>query len=1426
MACPVGSDNTLGPRISVPCRPFDFTLLFEDGFFILLPAFVFLLCAVFRLAVLLRAPVKVTSHRLATAKIITLCFLLVFHVLYLAFQLQASILHTKASLGANILQLIAIAVSTLLSWLEDQRSIRPSDLLIIYFFFSGLLALPRLRSLWLLSSQFDIHSQATLWTVVSIGTVVVLCLESIHKTQHLRLSYRQPSKESTSSFWVRSFFIWVLPLFRSGFSTVISLKELPVVDHALQGIPAEEKLHLAWKRGNCTGSHRLLQATFRAYFWPFISAVLPQICLTAFTFCQPFLISATINFISEPSTSENRVQGPALVGAYVLVYMGMTISKAVYWRQTFRLVTMIRGGLISLIYRQTAKLPAEQFKGSSSITLISTDVERLSYRLRNLHEAWMGPIQVVVAIVLLERQLGVACLIPAAISFIAIAGTIPVSTKSNTAQRGWIERVQDRLAVISSMLQDMKSVKMLGISEKLFDSISGLRKKELQVSERFRILILWELALSNLPLTLAPFATFVIFAIIATATGGESLLSNRMFTSLSLISLMTSPLLTFTQAVPGLWQSVGCFDRIEQYCTQTSFEEESDYEPGEDGIEMSSNSMDHLPQTGAVVLQFQKASLSWSADTDSILHDINLSFKKGAITAIIGPVGSGKSTLLECALGEAPWIINNTIRNNITGPEAYDEKWYNFVIWACSLEDDLRNIPSGDLSGTGSSGITLSGGQKQRISLARAVYSRASVVILDDVFSGLDTRAVAAISSRLFATDGHFKQAGRTVILATHNYRLLPYVDEVVALNDGRVSRIGTYEELRTTLPEDSQSENNQDLEGPTAANRNPTNLTNVYEILQTSTEDSDPDMARRDGKWSVYAFYFESAGWWIMILVAVCVGIYGFSDKFSTIWLQQWSNANDLHPNERVGFYVGVYTVLLTMSLVAFMMGTWFLFVKAINNTGLAMHSHLLKSTLGAPFSFFQNVDAGMTINRFSQDLELIDLDLPIELINSSGAFANCAVELIILCVMGKYLAITVPALGIILFFVQSYYLRTSRQVRLLDIEAKSPLITHFVETMQGISVIRAMRWQEPFQDRLNDLLNQSQQPFYMLSCIQQWLQLVLDCIVMALAVILVSIVISLKDQFSPGAIGVALNLILSFNQDLMHLIRSWTQLETSIGAVSRIQDFVENTASEDLQERRPESVLPQWPTRGDVSFQEVTASYNDRSPPVLHNFSLDIQAGEKLAVCGPSGSGKTSLILGLLQMIELQEGRMTIDGVDLSTLPCDAVRSRINVVPQDPFFMPGTLRFNLDRGLEHCNVSDDRLIRALEAVGLWKKVSGSMPSGQELDQQLSVSDWSMGERQLLALARALVMDSSILILDEASSSVDWETEATMQAIIETEFASQTVISVIHRLRYIERFDRVALLKNGQLLECDSPQALLKRPSEFQSFYRARQAE
>lgn len=725
---------------------------------------------------------------------------------------------------------------------------------------------------------------------------------------------------------------------------------------------------------------------------------------------------------------------------------------------------------------------------------------------------------------------------------------------------------------------------------------------------------------------------------------------------------------------------------------------------------------------------------------------------------------------------------------------------------------------------TGSNGVSLSGGQKQRIALARAVYSRLPIVILDDVFSGLDSHSSTLISTRLFGQDGHFRKTRTSVILATHTQRMLPYADRIIAINKGVIVNDGPYQKILAENPEiaaksmissseQSVSSEDKDSEIETVVLRKQPSKTSAKGPEEVPLIEKQ-DLLRRNGTWDVYKYYIKSAGYKTTGLFLFSVLVSGFFSNFATLWLQWWSDANETQPNGRLAYYLGVYATIFVLDFMGLVYACKLLFVNIINNTGLGMHSDLLRATLGAPFSFFQRTDTGTTTNRFSEDINLIDMDLPMAAINFAANLSMSIFSLVILCIVGKYLAITVPFLGLCIFFLQLYYLRTSRQVRLLDIEAKSPLYTHFIETISGIATLRAYGWESAFQDECERKLNRSQKPFYMLMCIQLWLALVLDLVVGVMAVILMATTTSLKDKFSPGSVGVALNLVLLFGLYLKYCIRSWTQLETSIGAVSRVKNFVADTPSESRHLDAGWIPGQKWPSQGAILFQDVTAGYSTESPSVLRRLSLKINPGEKVAICGPSGSGKTSLVMALLQMIDTQSGRIEIDGRDLSTVECAHLRSRINVIPQDPFFMPGTVRFNMDPSGQR--VSDERIEVALEKVGLWKRISAN----GGLEMVLVASDWSVGERQLLALARALTVKSSILVLDEVTSSVDWSTEAIMQDVIEKEFSTQTVIAVVHRLRYIDRFDRVVLLKNGELIEADSPRKLLERDSEFKTLY------
>lgn len=386
----------------------------------------------------------------------------------------------------------------------------------------------------------------------------------------------------------------------------------------------------------------------------------------------------------------------------------------------------------------------------------------------------------------------------------------------------------------------------------------------------------------------------------------------------------------------------------------------------------------------------------------------------------------------------------------------------------------------------------------------------------------------------------------------------------------------------------------------------------------------------------------------------------------------------------------------------------------------------------------------------------------------------------------------------------LQKFYLRTSRQLRLLDLEAKSPLYTQFIETLTGLTTIRAFGWTEEFREQNLALLDNSQRPMYLLLCVQRWLGLVLDLLVTVMAVVLMILVVKLRNDISPGYVGLALLNVTNFNQTLATIIKTWTALETSFGAISRLMHFSADAKSENLPAEHQE-VPDDWPAYGNVNFTNVTAAYTTDSPSVVQNITLHIKAGERIGVCGRSGSGKSSLIASLFRMLEIDSNSsITIDGIDITTISRQTVRSRLNAIPQEPFFFRGSVRLNTDPFQLH---PDAAIITALRKVHLWDLVAAK----GGLDAALDAAFFSHGQRQLFCLARAILRRSRVVVLDEATSSVDTASDALMQRVIRDEFGGCTIIAVAHRLDTIMDFDRIAVLGEGKLLECGSPGELMK---------------
>lgn len=1446
--CLPGSDGLPGPRVDTSCRSFDFTLLFEDAYLGCVPAAVLLFLLPSHVLWLWRQrPVggQACWFRLLAGKAAALLAVASSQTAFAILRSRNPTFKTTASTAADVLSLVATLGALGLSYLDHQRSLRPSTLLCLYLTVVIILGVARVRTLWLIDSG---AAEPAIATASLSLTVIVLLLESVEKKSSLRPGEKTGAPEEYSGFWNRSVFVWLAATLRVGYSKVISVQDLPPLDTKLESRLLRAQLVATWSKYDHRGKHGLLRASFRAFSRSFLAGVIPRVCLTAFKFSQPFLISTTVELVGKPNA--NSHYGRGLIGAWAFVFLGIAASTSVTKYQTTRFVARIRGSLIGLIYEKDVALRAVDSRDITAVALMGTDVERISASFIVVHETWATFLEVSIAIWLLERQLAIACVAPVALSLVCMATMFSLLNAVKQSQVVWIERVQERLRATSSMLGDMKVIKMLGLAPVMSVVIRNLRQTEITSSERYRKLLVVELVLSNGLVNLAPVVTFAVYAITSIYWKEGSLLTAQAFTSITVIEQLTLSVLLCIQTFPTMVQCVGSFSRIQEFCNYTASDaDQNDRRPnrhevtseislqplGREGEAYRASQLGLQHKDAIVLLEGQ--DFAWERGKQPVLKQMATRIERGRITVLVGPVGSGKTTLLESIMGETlatrpvirdgfgstaycsqqPWLENVTIRANIIGVTPYEKTWYNQVTASCGLSRDLENLDAGDRTKIGSKGLNLSGGQKQRIALARAVYSRPNMVLLDDVFSGMDVPTTETVSQRLLGAHGYFRRTHTTVVLATHNHNLMALADSIIALEGGRVVEAGSPQSLmrhegyvsRLGLQLDAPAPEPPSHGEP--AGLQPVDSQASARATEHAQEPLQDDPRRKNGDFSVYKYYFHSAGYGPVAGFVASILAWVFLSEFPTIWLKWWSEANAAEPNRDVGIYTGVLVGLGVAGTLAICLTCWTSFMVIISRSAHNIHSDLLSSALLAPLRLYTSTDTGSLTNRFSQDMELIDMALPMVMVNYSASISTLVAKGIILVVFSRYLAAAVPVIGAAVYSLQRFYLQTSRQVRLLEIEAKAPLYNHFIETRAGAATIRAFGWQRHYQDRSHRLIDTYQRPVYLQQCIQHWLGVVMNSLVAAIAVVLVGIVVAWTDKFDAGSVGVSLVMVVTFSGELTRVILTWTLMESSIGAVARVRQFVAETEHEESGGK--EMIVPIcWPPDGRLEFRDLEASHGPGSPPVLKGLTISIQPREHVAICGRSGSGKTSLILCLLGMMEKSGGSIVVDGLDIASLSCSDVRSRLNVVPQDPFLMPGTVRFNMD---PFKAATDADIAGALRRVRLWDVVSDQ----GGLDRDMNTEAWSAGQRQLLCLARAMVRKSSILILDEATSSVDEATEAIMQDIIDTEFRNCTVLAVMHRLKHVAKYDKVALLDGGLVAEFDAPAVLLAGDTSFAQF-------
>ncbi|KAK5948688.1 ATP-binding cassette transporter yor1 [Knufia fluminis] len=839
------------------------------------------------------------------------------------------------------------------------------------------------------------------------------------------------------------------------------------------------------------------------------------------------------------------------------------------------------------------------------------------------------------------------------------------------------------------------------------------------------------------------------------------------------------------------------------------------------------------------------------------LSNIDFTVGKNELIAVIGSVGSGKTSLLAALAGDMrrtggkirmsgsrafcpqyAWIQNATLKENVLFGKPYKTKWYNEVIDACALRPDLSILPAGDQTEIGERGITLSGGQKQRLNIARAIYFDADIVLMDDPLSAVDAHVGRHIMDE--AICGIMKDKCR--ILATHQLHVLSRCDRIIWMEDGHIQAIDTFDRLMADsvdfrkLMETTSQEDDVQKKGDGEEDEE-----EVVEADVTKKEDKRTkskkkavalmqaeERAVKSVSWDVWGAYIGASGSWFMwpLIFLALIASQG-ANIATSLWLSYWVSDKFGQPR---GFYIGIYAML--GALQAILMFTFATLLSTCGTTSSkVMLQKALESVLRAPMPFFDTTPLGRITNRFSKDVDSMDNNLTDAM---RMYFLTLAMIISVFCLIiafFHYFGIALAPLLIIFLFASSYYRASARELKRHEALLRSVVFARFSESVSGVASIRAYGLQSYFRERVRDAVDQMDSAYFLTFANQRWLSTRLDMIGNLLVLTVGLLVVTNNFNVNPSIAGLVLSYILAIVQMIQFTVRQLAEVENNMNATERIHYY-----GSQLEQEAPlklKEVLDSWPQSGAITFDNVEMRYRAELPLVLQGLSFQIRGGERVGIVGRTGAGKSSIMSALFRLTELSGGQIKIDDVNIAEVGLQDLRSRLAIIPQDPTLFRGTIRSNLDPFNEHSDLALWDALRKADLVGetqeVNEKTTPATPTtpttpntdrGQRIHLDSPVEEeglnFSLGQRQLMALARALVRNAQIIVCDEATSSVDFETDEKIQRTMRLGFAGKTVLCIAHRLKTIINYDRICVMDQGQIAELDTPINLFERGGIF----------
>ncbi|KAL2268688.1 hypothetical protein VTJ83DRAFT_3534 [Remersonia thermophila] len=1103
------------------------------------------------------------------------------------------------------------------------------------------------------------------------------------------------------------------------------------------------------------------------------------------------------------------------------------------------------------------------------LALMSVDTYRVDQAFGLFHITWTAPLQCLITLAMLLVNLTYSALAGFAL-LVVVMPLLSKAVKRLFARRKHINRITDqRVGLTQEILQSVRFVKFFGWEGSFLNRLEELRKREISA---IQVVLAIRNAILAVGVSLPIFASMLAF--ITYSLTNHSLRPAEVFSSLALFNGLRMPLNMLPMVLGQVTDAWSSLVRIQEFLLAEEREEETIVKPdAPSAVEMRDASFTWertptqdsettvsgkaspppkpkgLPHDGSAPDSSEAGSTLVGDPEPFKLRDLTFEIGRNELVAVIGTVGSGKTSLLAALAGDMrktsgevilgasrafcpqyAWIQNATVKQNILFGKDMDKPWYDEVIKACALQRDLDMLPNGDMTEIGERGITISGGQKQRLNIARAIYFDADIVLLDDPLSAVD----AHVGRHIFdnAILGLLKDKCR--ILATHQLWVLSRCDRIIWMDEGKIRAVDTFDKLRET------SEDFRQLMETTAIEEKKDSSA-AARVQEGDDQPGEKKKKKSKGlmqaeeravssvPWSVYATYIRASGSMINapIVLALLIISQG-SNIITNLWLSWWTSDKFGYS---MGTYIGVYgglgagQALLT-----------FAFMLALSTYGTHASKEMLRQAvarvLRAPMSFFDTTPLGRITNRFSRDVDVMDNTLTDAMRMYFFSVGSIIAVFILIIAYFYYFVIALVPLVIVFLLATSYYRASAREVKRIESILRSNLQAKFSEGLSGIASIRAYGLKDRFVADLRRAIDDVNSAYYLTFSNQRWLSVRLDMIGSALVFTTGILVVTSRFSVDPSIGGLVLSYILAIVGMIQFTVRQLAEVENGMNSVERLRYY--GTELEQEAPLKTIEVPKAWPDKGEIVFDNVEMRYRAGLPLVLRGLSLHVQGGERIGIVGRTGAGKSSIMSTLFRLVELSGGHITIDGIDISTIGLHDLRSRLAIIPQDPTLFRGTVRSNLDPFGEHTDLELWSALRQADLVST-DPVPGPSPSADDdaaaagqshaatnnrihLDTPVEEDglNFSLGQRQLMALARALVRGSRIIVCDEATSSVDMETDDKIQATMAVAFKGRTLLCIAHRLRTIIGYDRICVMDAGSIAELGTPLELWSQGGIF----------